>query len=159
MKEIELIYGIDDIENIVKKYIFSYLKKYKIFTFNGPLGVGKTTLIKAIFKSVGIDAIIVSPTFNYVNRYINSAGKYFYHFDLYRFETVNDFLDLGFDEYFYKKESWLFIEWPEIINDFLKDNAVRKVVCNIFLKYNKKDLSSRILKIVPLYQYDFLKKG
>lgn len=101
-----------------------------IFTFSGPLGAGKTTLISELLHKCGVQDPITSPTFTYVNEYENSNHEKFYHFDLYRIDSLDEFLVSGFQEYLYAPASWSFIEWPEIIIPLLQQR-----VCTITIEY------------------------
>ena len=106
------------------------MQKCQVFTFSGPLGVGKTTLIKDILKRCGVTQTITSPTFTYLNAYENDKGQLFYHFDLYRINSLDAFLAAGFEEYLYAPHSWTFIEWPDVIMPLLKER-----VCHCELEY------------------------
>jgi len=126
-----VIFGEEDIPCVVD-YLYDQLKQCKIMAFSGPLGAGKTTLIRALLRKCGItEPTITSPTFIYINRYKNNAGQTFYHFDLYRIESVSDFLDAGFGEYFEEPDSWCFIEWPEMIMQILPEKT-----CYVMLDYH-----------------------
>jgi tRNA threonylcarbamoyladenosine biosynthesis protein TsaE len=127
--EKKLIIGINQIDHIAEELCL--LKpNVHIYTFSGPLGAGKTTLIRHMLRKFGIAQPITSPTFNYVNVYENDKQELFYHFDLYRIPSLEEFIQAGFDEFLYVKNSWVFIEWPEIILPLLK-----KRFCNVFLDY------------------------
>lgn len=102
----------------------------KVFTFSGSLGAGKTTLVQSMLKQMGVDGPIQSPTYTYVSLYRLKDGTMLYHFDLYRLETIDDFLEAGFEEYLYQQNSYCFIEWPEIIKPLLKYS-----VCHVILEY------------------------
>ena len=136
----KVIFSEDEIEDVVT-YFYDQLNDCKIMAFSGPLGAGKTTLIRALLRKCGIKEPVTSPTFIYVNRYINEDGKIFYHFDLYRIESLFDFLDSGFDEYFYEPNSWCFIEWPEIIKSVLPSGT-----CSIMLNYHNDKRELQIKK-------------
>lgn len=122
-------YLLDDIP-AVARMIREQLNNCKILTFTGPLGAGKTTLVKELLKQYGVSDVVTSPTFTYVNLYENKEGKRFYHFDLYRIEMLEQFLEAGFDEYLNQSNSYVFIEWPESIESLLK-----KDVCHIAIEY------------------------
>jgi tRNA threonylcarbamoyladenosine biosynthesis protein TsaE len=94
-------------------------KKNSIFCFFGDLGAGKTTLIKGIVEgATGVPASKVSsPTFVYLNTY-SSSQMSVYHFDLYRLKNEQEFLRLGFEEYFFL-EGIVCIEWSERISSLL----------------------------------------
>lgn len=96
----------------------------QIFTFEGPLGAGKTTLIQELFKQLGITEPVVSPTYTYYTIYTLPGGQKLYHFDLYRLNSETEFMESGFDEFLYQQDSYCFIEWPEIIEPLLKESVV-----------------------------------
>ena len=85
-----------------------------VWLFFGEMGVGKTTLIKAICEKLGVKAIVQSPTFSIVNEYSASSGSSIYHFDFYRLKNETEAYDIGVEEYLYSG-SHCFIEWPEKI--------------------------------------------
>jgi len=91
----------------------------------GDLAAGKTTLIKGIVQGVnGLDPHLVSsPTFVYLHPY-EGVGKVVYHFDLYRLRGAADFLQLGFEEYFFS-EGVCCIEWSERIEEMIPPSAYR----------------------------------
>ena len=86
-----------------------------VVCFYGDLGAGKTTFIKVLVSQMTDTptSAVTSPTFNYCHSYEN-----IHHFDLYRLESSQDFLHLGFDELM-NPNSFCFIEWAERIEDIL----------------------------------------
>ena len=100
----------------------SGLKRKTVIALIGPLGAGKTTLAQGLGAGLGITEPITSPAFNYLLEY---AGRLpFYHADLYRIETADQFLALGFDEYF-DREGVFVIEWAERIADILPPETIQ----------------------------------
>ena len=85
----------------------------KIMLFKGPMGVGKTTLIKALVRQLGSLDVVSSPTFALMNEYLTTDCK-IYHYDFYRIKELEEALDLGFDE-FIEEDAWNMIEWPDLI--------------------------------------------
>jgi tRNA threonylcarbamoyladenosine biosynthesis protein TsaE len=85
------------------------------------MGVGKTTLIRAICRNLGVKTEVTSPTFALVNEYPIDKGLV-YHFDFYRINKISEALDFGIDEYF-DSGAWCLIEWPEKIEDLLPETA------------------------------------
>lgn len=85
----------------------------RVFTFNGPLGAGKTTLIKALCTQLGVEAGMSSPTFSIVNEYCTRNGEAVYHFDLYRLNKAEELDGIGFTEYL-DSGNYCFVEWPEL---------------------------------------------
>lgn len=141
-------FGIDDLEKIVQDIFIPKLKNYTIFAFLGSLGVGKTTLIRALLRSCGVTEIIASPTFTYVNTYITKNGWIFNHFDLYRVPSLESFLNCGFDEYLYKGRDYNFIEWPTVINELLSSEVLKGRVYKVQLSYFTDDVNKRVLEEV-----------
>ena len=110
----------------------------RIFLFYGPMGVGKTTLIKEITKQLSARELTSSPTFSIVNEYEIPDGLV-YHFDFYRIEDPREALDLGFEDYLYSGE-YVFIEWPEKISGLLPEDVLK-----IQLKVNENGSRSVII--------------
>lgn len=125
----EFMYTLDDLVTITT-HIQQLMQTCKVFTFTGPLGAGKTTLIRELLQRCGIQQEITSPTFTYVNIYTNGQKETFYHFDCYRISSLDGFLAAGFDEYLYQPHSWAFIEWPEVVEPILD-----RAVCHISIDY------------------------
>jgi tRNA threonylcarbamoyladenosine biosynthesis protein TsaE len=141
-------FSLNEVGKVVKKYLLTQLNECRIFTFKGPLGVGKTTMIKEFLSQAGVTDIVTSPTFAYVKRYTTPDGERFNHFDLYRLGSLESFLELGFDEYLCDEASWTVIEWPEIIEKLLKNNALKGKVCVVELSYLDDDLEKRQIKLI-----------
>ena len=87
-------------------------------------GAGKTTFIKAICDCLGVVDTVTSPTFAIVNEYQSDTVDYpIYHFDFYRIKKLEEVYDMGYEDYFYGGGICL-IEWPELIEDLLPEDAV-----------------------------------
>ena len=82
------------------------------------MGAGKTTIIKSICTALGATDTVTSPTFTLVNEYKTAAGRSLYHIDFYRIRKPEEVFDFGIEEYF-DSGSFCFMEWPELIEDFL----------------------------------------
>ena len=94
-----------------------------VFAFDGKMGAGKTTFIKAICEEMGVQETVNSPTFSIVNEYESAGGRIIYHFDCYRIGKIQEALDLGAEEYLYSG-NLCFIEWAENIASLLPDFTV-----------------------------------
>lgn len=100
----------------------------KVFAFYGKMGAGKTTFIKAICEELGVDDVITSPTFAIVNEYQSSTtGDSIFHFDFYRIKKLDEVYDMGYEDYFYSG-SLCFLEWPELIEELLPEDAVKVTI-------------------------------
>jgi tRNA threonylcarbamoyladenosine biosynthesis protein TsaE len=103
------------------KSLAKQLEVGSVVALIGPLGSGKTVLIQGICSGLGVDKPVTSPTFVIINEYpgrLHKSPIWVYHFDLYRLENVEEFIKLGYEEYFYGRGITL-IEWAEKVKDFL----------------------------------------
>jgi tRNA threonylcarbamoyladenosine biosynthesis protein TsaE len=96
----------------------------RFFAFFGPMGVGKTTLIKELCAQLGVTQNVCSPTFAIVNEYSDAQGEPIYHFDFYRIKKLEEAYDIGYEEYFYSGY-YCFTEWTEKIEPLLPDHYLR----------------------------------
>ena len=96
----------------------------KVFAFYGKMGAGKTTFIKAVCEELGVEDVINSPTFAIVNEYVDGTGEPVFHFDFYRIKNAQEVMDIGYEDYVYSGHV-CFMEWPELIENFLPDDAVK----------------------------------
>lgn len=130
-QEIRLFYSLEQLPQAVD-VIKELMGRCTVFTLTGTLGAGKTTLVRALLQACGVkDEHITSPTFTYVNVYHNQQGQTFYHFDLYRVSSLDEFCMMGFQEYLYAPHSFAFVEWPDSIMPLLKHK-----VCHINIEYH-----------------------
>lgn len=114
-------YTLDEIDHVAKRLLKKF--KNKVVIFNGQVGSGKTTLIRAIVNELGTYDKISSPTFSIVNEYKVRNGIV-YHFDFYRINNHNEALDIGICEYL-NSENWNFIEWADKIQVLLPKNLIK----------------------------------
>ena len=117
-----LINDISEINNTAKD-LLEKTKGRKIYCFTGDLGAGKTSLIQAICKQLGVDEEMSSPTYSIVNEYKSTNGQIIYHMDLYRLKSTEEAIDAGIEDYFYDNK-YCFIEWPEIVKNILPAEIV-----------------------------------
>jgi tRNA threonylcarbamoyladenosine biosynthesis protein TsaE len=80
-------------------------------TLRGDLGSGKTTLVRGVLRARGVEGPIKSPTYTLVEHYPVSS-LYFYHFDLYRLDSSDDWDAAGMSDYF-RDDAVCLVEWPE----------------------------------------------
>lgn len=112
-----------DLDNIdiVAKKIWNQFKHHKIWAFYADMGSGKTTFIKALSKSMGIENIVNSPTFSIINEYRSEEFGLVYHFDLFRLNSSSQIVGIGFDE-MVDNSDYSFIEWPERNPEYFNHN-------------------------------------
>ena len=95
----------------------------RVFGFYGEMGAGKTTLIKALCRALGVRDVTSSPTFAIINEYWTETGEPLYHFDFYRIDEPADATRVGFEEYLYSGH-YCFIEWTEKVEEILQGDFV-----------------------------------
>jgi tRNA threonylcarbamoyladenosine biosynthesis protein TsaE len=108
---------------VAARGILEYTSGKKLLAFYGPMGAGKTTIIKAVCKILGAEDIVTSPTFTLVNEYRTTTGEVLYHIDFYRINKKEEVLDLGIEEYF-NSGYYCLMEWPELIGEILPPETV-----------------------------------
>jgi tRNA threonylcarbamoyladenosine biosynthesis protein TsaE len=79
---------------------------------HGTLGAGKTSLVRAVLRALGVTGRIKSPTYALVEPY-KLSNLYCYHFDFYRFADSDEWLESGFDEWLDNPSVLCLVEWPE----------------------------------------------
>ncbi|HCF04221.1 tRNA (adenosine(37)-N6)-threonylcarbamoyltransferase complex ATPase subunit type 1 TsaE [Flavobacterium sp.] len=114
----EIVFTLDELELVAQKVIAQQTSK--VILFHGEMGVGKTTLIKQLCKTLGVSSATSSPTFSLVNEYETIENQVVYHFDFYRLKNEIEALDMGADDYFYSG-NWCFIEWAEKIPNLIPE--------------------------------------
>ncbi|MBR7030916.1 MAG: tRNA (adenosine(37)-N6)-threonylcarbamoyltransferase complex ATPase subunit type 1 TsaE [Prevotella sp.] len=117
------ISSLESIREAAREFI-QHIGEHRVFAFYGKMGAGKTTFIKAICEELGVEDVITSPTFAIVNEYSLPDGECIYHFDFYRIKKLEEVYDMGFEDYFYSG-ALCFIEWPELIEEVLPEDAVK----------------------------------
>jgi len=109
-----------------------------VVTLTGELGVGKTTLARAICRGYGVEEEVTSPTYALIHEYRAPRSAVF-HIDLYRLDSPDQLTNLGWDEVV-SSRSLVLIEWPERAADRLPDDHLP-----IDLDYLPSDPTRRIL--------------
>lgn len=113
----------------------------KVWCFEGNMGAGKTTLIAALCKALGVEHAISSPTYGLVHEYEGRDGRRICHFDFYRIQSEQEAFEMGAEDYFFSGD-FCFIEWPERIPNLLPPQVFRLNI-DIF------EQSTRIIRILP----------
>lgn len=121
----EQTFRVDHINQLkdVAQQIIPQLKPGSVVCFRGEMGTGKTTFIKVLLQEMGVRENIDSPTFALVNEYELPDKTLVFHFDLYRINSPQEALDIGFEEYL-DRDALCLIEWPDVVGDFLPEDRV-----------------------------------
>ena len=120
------IKSIEEIGEAAAQFI-NEMGENTVFAFYGKMGAGKTTFIKAVCEQLGVEDVINSPTFAIVNEYVDGEGEPIYHFDFYRIKKEQEVLDIGYEDYVYSGHV-CFMEWPELIENLLPEDAVKVTI-------------------------------
>jgi tRNA threonylcarbamoyladenosine biosynthesis protein TsaE len=113
---------LEDLPSIARAILDEYPDE-RIFAFFGDLGAGKTTLIKALCRALGVEGDVTSPTFAIINEYDAGGIDLVYHFDFYRIKKAEEALDIGYEEYL-DSSNYCFIEWADKIEELLPGSYV-----------------------------------
>ncbi|MNU46033.1 tRNA threonylcarbamoyladenosine biosynthesis protein TsaE [compost metagenome] len=128
MKEL-IAHSLEDIPFVAKE-LLEQLGNRKVLAFYAEMGSGKTTLISAILRAMGIEHPEGSPTYSLVNSYESAYYGEVLHFDVYRLNSVDEALDAGVEELLYSG-AYCLVEWAEIIEPLLPDDLMKvRIVVN-----------------------------
>lgn len=89
-----------------------------VMTWQGEIGAGKTTIIRAMLRHLGVTSTIKSPTFSLIESYKTPHFEC-HHFDLYRIHHEMELENIGFRDYFSGRVVCC-IEWPERAGESLE---------------------------------------
>lgn len=115
--------SVEGLAGVAEKLIEAFPKS-RVFALFGQMGVGKTTLVKAVCNHLGCPDTATSPTFSIVNEYVIPNGPSIFHFDFYRLKNLEEAYNIGYEEYFYSG-NYCFVEWPGLIEPLLPPDCVR----------------------------------
>ena len=99
MKEL-IAHNLDDIPFVAKE-LLEYIGNRKVVAFYAEMGTGKTTLISAILRAMGIESLEGSPTYSLVNSYESPYYGQVKHYDVYRLNSLEEAMDAGVEELLY----------------------------------------------------------
>lgn len=121
MKEL-IAHSLEDIP-FVAKVLLEQLGNRKVVAFYAEMGSGKTTLITAVLRAMGIENLEGSPTYSLVNSYDSPYFGEVMHFDVYRLNSLDEALDAGIEELLYSG-AHCFVEWAEIVEPLLPEDVM-----------------------------------
>ncbi len=118
------INGKEEMEKIAQDFVANLEPKKDgaiVVGLYGDLGAGKTTFTQSVAKVLGIDDVVVSPTFVIEKIYELTNQKFsnLIHIDAYRLESSSELLSIGWNEVISKSENLIIIEWPGRVGDIM----------------------------------------
>lgn len=117
-----VVKNLNETKDVAKKFALT-LKPGDVVLLSGDLGAGKTTFTQFVFKFLGVEGVVNSPTFAVLKTY---KGKDFSlnHFDTYRI-TVEEAIECGFDEVLSDRSVVTFIEWADMIKPLVPQKNIK----------------------------------
>jgi tRNA threonylcarbamoyladenosine biosynthesis protein TsaE len=115
------VYTLEQTDQIAAQLVQNYAA-HPVWVFQAPMGAGKTTLIAAIGRVLGIQQAMSSPTFSIMNEY-EVKGKLIYHMDWYRLENEAEARQAGVEAAMEEADLSL-VEWPEKAPNLVPEHAV-----------------------------------
>lgn len=112
---LDQIYVLEEIDTLIQSF-GGKTDKDRFFLFSGPMGAGKTALIRHWGKALGLQDPVQSPSYNLIHEYRPgnfSGAKSLTHMDWFRIETEEEAIEAGIEEAMSQAEGLVFIEWPE----------------------------------------------
>ncbi len=118
----DLWYTLSELPAVAGQLLSAYGSE-RVFALEGDLGAGKTTLVAALCRELGVVESVSSPTFSLVNEY-DGAGGTVYHLDCYRLDDVEEAIAAGLEELLETAPGAVFVEWPAVIQPLLPEGVV-----------------------------------
>ena len=119
------VYTLEQTDQIAAQLVQNYAA-HPVWVFQAPMGAGKTTLIAAIGRAMGIQQGMSSPTFSIMNEY-EVQGKLIYHMDWYRLENEAEARQAGVEAAMEEADLSL-VEWPEKAPNLVPEHAVLFII-------------------------------
>ena len=96
-----------------------------VVVLQGDLGAGKTEFAKGVCRFLAVDDLVTSPTFSIINQYSGTSAEgeslKIYHVDLYRIESPDQLVEVGFDDMVFAHDAIKIVEWPQNAEAHLPD--------------------------------------
>lgn len=118
----ELVYELDNIDEAANQ-IYDAVKGRSILALTGEMGAGKTTLIQALCRQIGVKGVMGSPTFSIINEYESEKGPV-YHIDLYRCRDEEEAIRAGVEDCLYSGCICM-VEWPSKAPSLFPEETIR----------------------------------
>lgn len=133
-------YTLENIETAAHALI-NQIENHTVIVFHGEMGAGKTTLIQALCKLLGVKQGIGSPTFSIINEYRGKDDRVIYHMDLYRLKDEEEAMNAGIEDAILSGNLCL-VEWPEKAPEIFPDKMITCYITSIDNNTRKLQINS-----------------
>ena len=96
-----------------------------VIALYGELGAGKTAFVRGLARGLGVEDMVVSPTFTIVNEY--PGRRELFHFDMYRLGGADELFDIGWEDYL-SREGVCAVEWSENVPEAFDGSEIRVTI-------------------------------
>jgi tRNA threonylcarbamoyladenosine biosynthesis protein TsaE len=110
MEIIKSVANLDELQAVVEAFS-KYINPGWVVFLRGDLGAGKTTFCQTLFRVLGFQGLVKSPTYALVESY-EIDQRLFHHFDLYRLNDPFELYAIGIEDYF-TPDAVVLVEWAE----------------------------------------------
>lgn len=121
MNEREWVFGAEGLDRVAGELLAACAPS-RVMAIQGPMGAGKTTLIRHLCLALGVGDRVNSPTFSLVNEYVAPDGSPVFHIDLYRLSGEEEAVQAGIGEVL-SSGGLCLLEWPERAPGLLPTDA------------------------------------
>lgn len=155
----EQIVSLDQLDNFAKNLLRDWAELVNIYHqatvvgIEGELGAGKTTLVQALGRALGVKEPITSPTFVFWKRYpVQDSGRrvlpvpwrQLYHFDLYRLDKMKELESLNWQTVINEPGALVLVEWPERAGAALPVNSIIVTLKRVSANENQRQIQTSL---------------
>lgn len=141
MKREFIVSKIEDLEQVAQ-VVTEYFGEFEVYALEGEMGSGKTAFMRALGKLLNVKEEVNSPTYNLVNEYsIDNSIMRIFHFDLFRLKSIEELTDIGFEEYLYAPDVYVFAEWWQMAESIIQQTDY------ILVRFEKTEDTTRKITI------------
>jgi len=121
--ELQISYREAEIADVAER-LWQWAHKHPVWALSGGLGAGKTTLVRALCRHLGVEDAVHSPTFALVAEYRRPDGRPVYHMDWYRLSGEDEAVEAGLEDLMDAPGALCLVEWAEKAPGLLRPDAV-----------------------------------
>lgn len=139
----QISYTLSDIQAAADQF-WQYAHPFRVITFNGGLGAGKTTFTRALCSYLEVSDVVSSPTFSLINEYRfrdkDGRERLIFHSDWYRLRDEEEAIQAGIEDMLAREDAWCIVEWAERAPGLLPEHYLQ-------VDFSVADDESRLLEL------------